>query len=321
MLLEEIKKASLIGRSGSRFPVWKKWEAIASQVGTKYLICNAAESEPGVSKDKYILKNSPGKVIGGIVLTMKVLGINEGFFYLKKDYEKLFKKKLEEKIREKPISIKIKEDRYIAGEETAAINSIEGKKAEPKIKPPYPTKEGLWSRPTLIHNLETFYAIAEVADGSYNNERFYCVSGEVPNEGVFKLGTGLTIEGVLKKTNNYPGFDFLIQLGGGLGGVFLSQDNISQECDRLASIKVFKRDKFDPFQKIKSISSLLMYGNCDKCTPCREGIFRINEMLKAGYCDKDLIKKINLALKNSSYCPLGKVAGEVFNSLIEIDEN
>lgn len=321
MLLEEIKKASLIGRSGSRFPVWKKWNSLANEVGSKYLICNAAESEPGVFKDKYILQNDLGKVIGGITFAMKALGINEGFFYLKKDYEKLFGKRLKKAIKGKPIKIKTKKDRYVAGEEMAAINSIEGNRPEPKVKPPYPTEKGLWGRPTLVHNLETFYAIAEVADGTYEKERFYCISGKVSNEGIFKLGVDLTIEEVLKGTNNYPDFDFLVQVGGGLGGIFLDQKDVAQKCDRLASIKVFEKRKLKPTEKMKSISYLLMHGNCDKCTPCREGIFRINEMLKAGYYDENLVKKLTLALENSSYCPLGRVAAEVFNSLIDIDEN
>ena len=321
MLLEKIKKASLVGRSGSRFPVWKKWIRMAENIGRKYLICNIAESEPGVFKDKHILQKEPGKVIGGVMITMKTIGIDEGFLYLKKDYKKLFDKKLKDVIRDKPISLKIKEDLYVAGEETAAINSIEEKRPHPNAKPPYPTESGLWDRPTLVHNLETFYAIAEIADDSYNNEKYYCLSGEIDNEGVFKLGVDLTIEEVLRSTDNYPNFDFLVQVGGGLGGIFLDGDDLKQKCNRLASIKVFKKEKFKPEEKIKSISRLAMYGNCDKCTPCREGIFRVNEMLNSGYYDEDLLEELILALRNSSYCPLGKVLGEVFESLIEINED
>ncbi len=321
MLIDKIKKASLIGRSGSRFPVWKKWDSIAGKTGVKYLICNAAESEPGVFKDKHIIQHKIEKAVRGVVLTMKALEIDEGFFYLKKDYEKVFGKKIKNLIRGKSVSLKIKESRYVAGEEMAAINSIEGNRPEPKIKPPYPIEEGLWNKPTLIHNLETFYAIAEIDEGSYGGEKFYCISGKVANEGVFKLDVNLSLKNLLKETNNYPNFDFLIQVGGGLGGVFVSQDNLDQKCNRLASIKVFEKQKFKPKEKVRSISQLLMHGNCDKCTPCREGVFRINEMLKSGYYDQKVLEELILSLKNSSYCPLGKVAGEVFNSLIQIDEN
>ena len=321
MVFKKIKKHSLIGRSGSQFPVWRKWDDMLQSTGKKYLICNAAESEPGVFKDKHILKKDPEKAIYGITVAMKTLGIDKGFIYLKRDYQKLFGKKLRKIVNNKPIEIKLKKDIYIAGEETAAINSIENGVSDPEIKPPYPTESGLWGRPTLIHNVETFYAIAEIADESYKNKRYYCLSGAVENEGVFKLDVDLTIEEILKVSNNYPDFEFLVQVGGGLGGVFLNEDELSQKCDRLGSIRVFRRKGFNSLKKMESISHLVMYGNCDKCTPCREGVFRVYEMLNNDSYDKDVVEEIVFALKNSSYCPLGRVMGQVFESLIRINEN
>lgn len=321
-LLTKLKRNSLIGRSGSQFPVWKKWQYLAEETGDKYLICNAAESEPGVCKDKHLLQNYFEQVSQGIKETIEALGMTKGFIYVRKDYYKLFKDKLEKLTKEENlIELKIKEEKYIAGEETSAINSIEGNRPEPEIKPPYPTENGLWGKPTLIHNLETFYAIAEVINETYNGEKFYCISGKVKNKGVFKLKEDLSIKNILQKTDNFPDFNFIVQVGGGAGGVFIKDDDLDRVCNRLGSIKVFREDIFKPKEKMKSTAWFLMHGNCDKCTPCREGIYRIYEMLDAGYYDKKLVEDIILALKESSYCPLGKVAGEVFSSLVDIYES
>ncbi len=319
-LIQKIRDANLLGRSGSRFPVFEKWVRLSEKDGKKFLICNGAEGEPGVFKDKYILNNEPEKVVDGIEKVIEVLDINKSFFYLRKDYLKLFEKKLKNLFTAE-IAIKRKDDRYVAGEETSVINSIEGNRGEPKIKPPYPTEQGLWNHPTLIHNVETFYAISEIANDEYKGKKFYCISGAVKNEDVFKLDKDLTVRDVLIKTENYPKFDFLVQVGGGLGGIFLSSQEIDVTCNRLASVKVFDKKKFDEKEKMKSITRLLMHGNCDKCTPCREGIYRINEMLNSGYYDRDLLEEIILALEKSSYCPLGKVAGEVLNSLMKLYDN
>ena len=321
MLLEKVRKSRLLGRSGSRFPVANKWDSLASKTGEKYLICNGAEGEPGVFKDKYILKNEPEKVVLGIEKTMEALGMDRCFFYLRKDYKKTLGLKLKSLIEDKDIEIVEKKDRYVAGEETAAVNAIEGLRPEPSIKPPFPTESGIGGRPTLVHNVETMYAVAEIAEDEYNYERFYCIFGKVKNGGVFKLKNNLSLEEVLKKTDNYPDFNFLVQVGGGAGGVFLTSKELSAECKRLGAIEVFRADKFDPLKKMKSISRFLMHGNCDKCTPCREGIYRINKMLKKGDYNKEILEDITFALSGSSYCPLGKVAAEVFKSLDKIHEN
>lgn len=320
-LLERIKENQLLGRSGSRFPVSKKWEALASKTGKKYLICNGAEGEPGVFKDKHILTTDPQKVIVGIEETMKALGIDQCFLYLRKDYKKILTSKLKPLIRNKNIELVTKKDRYIAGEETAAINSIEGSRAEPSIKPPFPTEKGINGRPTLVHNVETMYAVAEIANKTYKRKRFYCLFGKVRNRGVFKFKTNLTLEAILKKSNNYPDFDFLVQVGGGAGGVFLTPDEMNTTCNRLGAIEVFRTDKFDPLEKMKSVSWFLMHGNCDQCTPCREGIYRINKMLEKGEYNREVLNDIIFTLSGSSYCPLGKVAAEVFRSLDRIYEN
>ncbi len=321
MLIKKIEEKALCGRSGSQFPVYLKWSSFKSATGDKkYLICNVAEGEPGAKKDRYLIENELEKVLDGIDITLKEFSIAKAFFYLKPDYYNQYKEKVEKALKGKNIEIKIKEDKYIAGEETSAINSIEGKRAEPYEKPPYPTEKGLWGRPTLIHNIETFYAISEIAKDEYKNERFFSIIGDIKNEGVFKLKESLKIEEILKETNNYPDFDFVCQVGGGASGIFFTKDDLDRSCNMLGSIKVFKKETFNPEKELKRITSFLMHGNCNKCTPCREGIYRINQ-IKENVFQDSIFEEINFSLKESSYCPLGKAASDVFESLKKIYES
>lgn len=318
MLFQKIKDKNLKGRSGSRFPVTLKWNSFSEGPEERYMICNAAEGEPYVSKDKHILLNEPEKVVDGIKAVIKEFSIYHTFFYIRKDYFKLFGNRLEYLFDGWKISFQIKEDRYVAGEETSAINSVEGKRAEPTEKPPFPTESGINGYPTLVHNVETFYAISEIKDDVYKDERFYSISGDVRKEGVFKLKDNLSVAEILKETGNYPDFSFLVQAGGGAGGVFLDERSLDEQWDGLGAVRVIKRRDFNPEKELERITEFLMHGNCDKCTPCREGIYRINEMIKNDELKEDIFTEIVLALEKSSYCPLGTVAAEVFKSLREL---
>jgi len=320
-LIEKIKKESLTGRSGSCFPTHLKWEQLKNRDGEKYLVCNAAEGEPGVHKDKYLIENHLDEVLEGIDATMAFLNISKGFFYIKKKYHNLFKDQLEEKLRDKNLEICLKEDRYVAGEETAAINSIEGNRAEPVQKPPHPTTSGINGKPTLVHNIETLYTIGKINNDSYDKKRLFHLAGDIENGGIFFLPEEMNISEILKETDNYPDFEFIAQIGGGAGGIFVKKDNLSIPCQGVGFIKIFKKDQFDFISKLEELSEFFIKGNCDKCTPCREGIYRINEMIKKDSFDIVILKEIIFALEKSSYCPLGEVAARTFKSLIEINEN
>lgn len=320
MLLEEVKNANLCGRSGSNFPIYKKWESLINGDGKKYLICNAAESEPGVYKDRWLIENKLPRITNGIKLVVNELSISKSFFYIKKDYYKKFKQTLRKTFIESglDIDIKIKEDRYIAGEETAVINSIENGDPKPRNKPPYPTKKGLKEKPTLVHNLETFYALTEIANGVYQNERFFYLLGDVKNEGVYKLNKNLTIKEILDETNNLPSFDFLVQIGGKIGGIFYSSKELDFPCDRLAAIRIIRKDNFNKIDELRRITDFLMYGNCDQCTPCREGIYRLNKMTKKDSLDRKTLDDLIFVMSKTSLCPLGGVAAEVIKSLLKV---
>ena len=318
-IILKLKKSGLKGRSGSSFPTGLKWESVKNaKAFKKYVICNAAEGEPEVFKDDYILKNYPDKVIEGMKIALKTIDHSSGYIYINKEYFKKYGAKLKKLIGKLPISIFLKKTeygKYIGGEETSLIESIEGKRAEPRQKPPHPTQAGLFGYPTLVNNVETFYYVSRINENKYNNERFYCISGEVKNKGVFEFPEDWTIKKVLKETHNWPDFGFFVQVGGGAEGeIFLSKE-LDKPVRYLASIIVFNL-KTDPYSLMGKWVNFLMKGNCDKCVPCREGLYRLSEMIKKRKIDKNTLEDLFLVLEETSLCPLGRGATVPFKSLI-----
>ena len=157
-ILQKIKKAELTGRGGGSFPTALKWDMVKKAKGEKkYIICNVSEGEPGVLKDKYILDNHMEDAVEGIKIAIDCLGAKRAYFYINEKYYIAYHHRLRKIIKDAPITI-FKKDHsagYIGGEETSAINHIEGSKVEPRLRPPFPTTSGLWGFPTLINNLET----------------------------------------------------------------------------------------------------------------------------------------------------------------------
>lgn len=317
-IIKEFKKYNLLGRSGSGFPVALKWESVINnKAEKKYIICNGSEGEPGVFKDGFILKNYPDEVIEGIKIALETIQNSSVFIYLKKDYYQKFKKRLGKSIKGAPIKIVKKESsRYIAGEESSMCEAIEGKIPEPRIKPPFLSEVGLYGMPTLVNNVETFYWVAKIAKGEYKKNRFYSVSGDIKNKGVFEFPENWTIEKILKETKNFPKFDFFVKVGGGACGEILLPKEIKKPVCGAGAIIVFDRKKTNIISLMKEWAEFFNSGNCDKCTPCREGIYRINEMLRKGKIDKELLKDIFFVMEKTSFCSLGKGIPETFKDTI-----
>jgi len=317
-IIEKLKEAGLKGRGGAGFPTATKWELVKkAKGGKKYVICNASEGEPNVFKDGHIIEKYPKELIDGIDIAMKAIGADAAYIYLNKDYYKEFKSRLEEIIGEKNITLFKKKARYIGGEETSAVESIEGKRAEPRKRPPFLTDYGLFGCPTLMNNVETFYYVSKIAKGEYKKNRFYSVNGDVNNSGVFELPEDMTIFQVLKKTENYPSFDFFVQVGGGASGEIMLPEELNRAATGAGSITVFNRKKTDVFALMQKWADFFHVGNCDKCVPCREGAFRISEMVKSKKLDYEVLESLFLSLRESSFCALGRGIPVPFQSLIE----
>jgi len=318
LIIEKLKESGLKGRGGGAFPVGLKWELAKKAKGKiKYVICNASEGEPNVFKDGYLLKNHLDEVINGIDIAMKTISAEAGYIYINSGYYEEMKDKIAQAIGKRKIIIFKKKAKYIGGEETAICESIEGKRAEPRRKPPFLTDSGLFGCPTLMNNVETFYYVSKVAQGKYEKKRFYSINGDVENPGVYELPEEMTIFEVLKKTSNYPSFDFFVQVGGGASGEIMIMEELNRPATGAGSITIYNKKKTDVFALMERWAEFFHLGNCDKCVPCREGAYRIYEMVKKRKLDYDILDDLFLSLKESSFCALGRGIPVPFTSLIE----
>jgi len=317
---DKLKQAGLRGRGGAGFPAWQKWQMVkdaGSADGRKFVVCNVSEGEPAVLKDGNILERDPGTVIEGIDAAMKAVGAQKGFLYLRKDYFDQYKEKLNQTIGSRAIELVREPGGYLGGEETALLDSIEGKRCEPRIKPPFPPQAGLWGCPTLVNNLETLYCAARIIRGDYKNTRFYSISGDVPNSGVFERGENLTVKEVLEKTGNLPQKDFFVQMGGGASGTILLQNELEQPVSGAGSIVVYDLAKTDPRQLGLKWLNFFIGENCGKCVPCREGVYRLRELFSQEQFDIARVKDIVDLLAKASFCPFGKGVANAFAGLVE----
>jgi len=312
-LIEKIKDAKLVGRGGAEFPTATKWEMTKKAKGhPKYVICNASEGELAVFKDLYILKNFSEDVVKGMVLAMDFLKTKEAYFninesYFKKVINKLHPILLKYEKKGYRFTIYKEEPSYIGGEETALLNAIEMKRIEPRMKPPFPVEAGLFSKPTLIHNVETLFNVAKVAEGKFKPKRFYSISGKVRHPGVYYLDDSLTVNQVLEATKNLPKFDFFAQIGGGASGLVINQTQANaQKMIGAGSLQVFPTT-IKPRKMLMDWFKFYAKQSCGKCTPCREGSYQLWQLVKNHKeVHWDKIMPIVEAMGKTSFCALGK---------------
>ncbi len=317
-IIKKISQSGILGRSGSAFPVGQKWQMVKKEkAGKKYIVCNVASGEPYVLKDEYILKHFIPEVVKGVEIALQTIDRSSAYIYLRKDFYARFKRQLSQLTANKPISLIKKSGGYLAGEETALCQVIEGKRPEPRLKPPFPTQRGLFNCPTLINNVETFYYISKIADNNYDYTRFYTINGEARNKGVYVLPLDWSIERVLRETGNWPEFDFFLQVGGGASGEITTASEAKKKpVSGPGAIIIYDKKKIDPNKLMLQWADFFMKENCDKCVPCREGTYRIREIIKQKKLNKKLLNELDLALKETSLCGLGKIVSRPFIGLI-----
>lgn len=324
-IIKEIKKNNLVGRGGACYPVADKWDAVARALGdcreemaAAYVVCNVSEGEPGVKKDGYILENFTDETIEGIKLAMDFLegaraGAEiKGYIYINHNYQKKLGKKIEAAIRNigADISIFIKPigAGYIGGEETSLLNALEGKRVEPRLRPPFPTQKGFRQRPTIVNNVETFLNVSRTFRNTYGHTRFYSLGGDILWSGVYELSDALTIAQILRETNNYPKFNFFAQIGGDGSGTVLSQEQLEIPATGAGSITIYSLIKHQPMDMIRKWLDFFMAESCGQCVPCREGVYRLRELLDGGdpgKVDWPLFADLLANLSDSAFCGLG----------------
>ncbi|VAX18368.1 NAD-reducing hydrogenase subunit HoxF [hydrothermal vent metagenome] len=343
-IIKEISASGLIGLGGAGFPAGRKWEAVRSaQSGEKFVICNAEEGEPGTFKDRYIIENFPSRVIEGILIAMRAVGAGKAYIYIRHEYGKGYKS-LAKALREFPPSLMKKfgapeiilwkgPGGYICGEESALIESICGRRAEPKSRPPYPTQSGLFGRPTLVNNVETLANVPLIFDvGSAkfqeNFRKLFSVSGDVKKRGVYPAAPGVTLRelvfgqaGAMRSARQ-----FKLAIVGGVSGRAYSSDDLDLKLDYgiFGNGTVIVLDESRSLRDtVLNIAEFFEDESCGKCAPCRQGTAKFTAILKKqfknknGPDDMDQLELLSMVMKDTSLCGLGQTATRVFDDITE----
>jgi NADH:ubiquinone oxidoreductase subunit F (NADH-binding) len=328
-VINVIKTSGLTGRGGANFSTGLKWELTRNSKEEKLLICNADEGEPGAFKDKMLIENNVENLLEGIAIASYAIGVKTAYIYLRGEYSYL-KKKIEKEIKNAEryfdkidLSLKIitGAGAYICGEETAIINSIEGERGTPATKPPYPASEGLWHEPTCINNVETLANVPlAINDNKWNKDlRLFSVSGDVKKPGVYEMSIGTKLKDVIEISQ--PKEKVKAIYFGCSGGCLpfkefselpLDYSSVSQAGAMLGSCTIIVvGEKQNIFEITKNIYEFFAHESCGKCTPCREGGFRMLEILEKiseGKGKKDditLLEDLSDYIRETSLCGLG----------------
>jgi len=352
-ILKSIEDVNLKGRGGAFFPTALKWQACKNSASTeKYIICNADEGEPGTFKDKILLMDYPGLVIEGMILAAFVVGAKEGIIYLRAEYKYLLPK-LEKTIKDFyndnylgtkilgienfnfDLKIQLGAGAYVCGEETALIESLEGKRGEPRIRKYFPTDVGYLGRPTIVNNVETFAnaaRIIELGSDYFQNigtekskgTKLLSISGDVAKPGIYEIEWGMTVKELLRLCQaTSPNY---VQITGPSGECINETEFNRKICNEDltcgGAIMVF--NKFRGIIKIlENFIKFFRSESCGVCTPCRAGnqiLYEKIQKLKKGLCTaKDLqeIKDWGKIMKLTSRCGLGKTASNTFSTATE----
>ncbi|MEE9399249.1 MAG: NADH-ubiquinone oxidoreductase-F iron-sulfur binding region domain-containing protein [Dehalococcoidales bacterium] len=332
----EIKASGLRGRGGAGFPCGIKWEGAGKAPGDeKYVICNADEGEVGTFKDRYILERDPFTLIEGTAIAGYAIGAKKGYIYLRAEYHRLLDL-LQDTINQARRSgylngfdIEIREGAgaYICGEESALMESIEGKRGESRYRPPFPTTSGLWGKPTIINNVETLMNIPQIilngADwfSQIGTERskgtkVFSVSGDVERPGVYELVLGSPLRELVAELAGAKRVK-MVQIGGATGRI-VPYENIDtplafESVLGAGAVIVFNQSR-DVVDIVHRTMEFLTEESCGKCTPCRQGtevMFEILERFSHGEGLKRDIKDLedlSSVMTLTSLCGLGQAA-------------
>jgi NADH-quinone oxidoreductase subunit F len=364
-VIREVKDSKLLGRGGAAFPTGVKWEAVAKQpVRPHYFACNADESEPGTFKDRVVMEGDPFALVEALTIAGFATGSERGYLYVRGEYPRATEM-LSNAIDQArahgflgpdvmgggfsfDIELRRGAGAYIAGEETAMFNSIEGKRPEPRNKPPFPVTHGLFGKPTGINNVETLINVLEVlrmggpsyaATGTPESTgtRLFCLSGCVERPGLYEVECGTPLRELLELSGGVRGGREVraILLGGAAGG-FISPDQLdlplSFEGARAAGVSlgsgvvlVFD-DSVDLVDIVLRIAAFFRDESCGQCVPCRVGTVRQEEALRRlvdadenGSRERDLVllDEIAQVMRDASICGLGQTAASAVQSAVK----
>lgn len=364
-LINEVKKSNLRGRGGAGFPTGMKWSFIPKQsTKPKYLVCNADESEPGTFKDRDIMRYTPHLLIEGMIISAYAINAHIGYIYIRGEYTReaiLLQKAIDEAYEKGYLGNKVLgtdfqfdltvhrgAGAYICGEETGLLNSLEGKRGEPRVKPPFPAISGAFGGPTIVNNVETLAAIPYIVNqgGEWFSKlgkleksggtRLFCVSGHVKKPGLYELPAG----GVTLRQLIYDHCGGILNdrklkavIPGGSSAPVLTADEIDVVVDieplmkigsmlGSAGIMVVSED-FCVVKLITRITRFYDHESCGQCTPCREGCKWMGDVLErieeGKGRDQDLPLLLSIAdnINGKTLCALGDAAAGPVSSFVK----
>ncbi|MHB8612669.1 MAG: NADH-ubiquinone oxidoreductase-F iron-sulfur binding region domain-containing protein [Candidatus Dormibacteraceae bacterium] len=352
-VISEVTEAKLLGRGGAAFPTGRKWASVAKEpVRPHYIVCNADESEPGTFKDRELLERDPFAVVEAMTIAAYATGCERGYLYVRAEYP-LARQRVESAIKQArehgyldfEIEVRRGAGAYICGEETALFNSIEGKRGEPRNKPPFPVQVGLFGKPTLVNNVETLVNVLDIlvagaaafaATGTADSTgtRLFCLSGQVRRPGLYEIPMGTTLRALIDLAGGLgEGRTLQAVLLGGAAGSFVTERQLdvplSFEGTRAISATlgsgavIVLDDTADLKQILLRIARFFRDESCGQCVPCRVGTVRQEEILHRLLGNRDgrsrdsdigLLSDIAQAMRDASICGLGQTAANAIAS-------
>lgn len=359
-VVAEVKASNIRGRGGAAFPAGIKWDAVANaSEPTRYLICNADESEPGTFKDRVLMEGDPFLLIESMTIAGFAIGAQKGYLYIRGEYPTatdLLQSAIDQSIEggylgenildsgfDFEIEIRRGGGAYICGEETALMNSIEGLRGEPRNKPPFPTQEGLFGKPTVINNVETLMnvpaivtrggeAFAAIGTEQSSGTKLYCLSGAIANPGVYETEMGATLGELVERAGGPVGSLHAILLGGAAGSFvgtdmldmpLTFEDSRARDASLGSGVVMLFNENADFPDLLRRVAAFFRDESCGQCVPCRVGTVRQEELLARHLTsgrplDRALLGEIEDVMKDASICGLGHTAAIAIRSAIDI---
>jgi len=346
-VIDEVTASRLLGRGGAAFPTGVKWRAVRDQTErVRYVVCNADESEPGTFKDRILMESDPFALVESLAIAAFAVGAHKGYVYIRAEYP-LAHERVQNAIDASApyldgfeVELRIGAGAYVCGEETALFQSIEGKRGEPRNKPPFPVEVGLFGKPTAVNNVETLFNVLEVVrvggaayaetgtEGSAGT-RLFCVSGCVERPGLYELPFGATLRELLELAGAESVKAVLL---GGAAGAFVGPHQLdlplTHEDTRAAGVTlgsgvvIVYDEEADVAGALIRIAEFFRDESCGQCVPCRVGTVRQEEALRrlaAGRPHADELQtlaELAQVMRDASICGLGQTAANAVASAI-----